>query len=68
MSAPALRNYRVSLAGFGAYAVWVTAESRRAACELAEEMWSENRSTSTLLHGGIAYVEILDEYDEAVTS
>jgi hypothetical protein len=64
MSAPALRNFRVSLVGYGAYAVWVTAESRRAACDLAERMWSENRSTSTLQHGGIAYVEILDEYEE----
>jgi len=68
MSAPALRNYRVSLAGYGAYAVWVTAESRRAACDLAEQLWSENRSSLTVQHGGIAYVEILDEYDEAVTS
>ena len=34
--APQLRNYRVSLVGYGVYAVWVTAESRRAACDLAE--------------------------------
>jgi hypothetical protein len=65
MTAPALRNYRVSLVGSGAYAVWVTAESRRAACDLAEHMWSENRSTLTLQHGGTASVEILDEYEEA---
>jgi len=64
MNAPALRNYRVSLAGYGAYAVWVTAESRRAACDLAERMWSENRSALALQHGEIEYVEIVDEYDE----
>jgi len=68
MSAPTFRSYRVSLAGCGAYAVWVTAESRRAACGLAERLWSENRSSLTLQRGGLAYVEILDEYDEAVTS
>jgi hypothetical protein len=28
-------------------------------------MLSENRPASTLQHGGIVYVEILDEYDEA---
>ena len=68
MSVPALRNYRVSLVGQGTYAVWVTAESRRAACDLAERMWSGNRSSLALPHGEIEYVEILDEYDEAVTS
>jgi len=34
MSGVNLPNYRVSLVGSGAYAVWVIAESRRAACDL----------------------------------
>ena len=64
MSAPELRKYRVSLKGHGTFAVWVAAESRRAACELAERMWSENRS-GVAGHGtGFEYVEILDEYEE----
>ena len=36
----------------GGYAAWVTAESRRAACEIAKQMWSENRSSLALQHGG----------------
>jgi hypothetical protein len=64
MSAPQLRNYRVSLVGYGVYAVWVTAESRRAACDLAERMWRETRSVVPLRDGVIEYVEILDEYEE----
>lgn len=54
MSVPDLRSYRVALADSGAYAVWVTAESREAACELA-------RST---LPSSPGPVEILDEYDD----
>jgi hypothetical protein len=44
---PELRNYRVSLVGYGVYAVWVTAESGRAACEAAERLWSETAPAST---------------------
>jgi hypothetical protein len=62
MSAPDLRSYRVSLAGDGAYAVWVTAESRRAACDLAERMWNENRSA--VARQGGDDIKILDEYEE----
>ena len=36
MSAPELRNYRVALVGYGVYAIWVTAESRQAACDVAD--------------------------------
>jgi len=63
MSGVNLRNYRVSLVGSGAYAIWVTAESRRAACDLAERMWRENRSMPFGQHGDIEHVEVLDEYD-----
>jgi hypothetical protein len=63
MNAPNLRNYRVSLVGYGACAIWVIAESRRSACELAERMLSETRSTSSWQDGGIVHVEVLDEYD-----
>ena len=61
MTAPALRNYRVSLAAYGPKAVWVTAESRRAACELAESLLNENRST---LPSPDRCIEVLDEYEE----
>jgi hypothetical protein len=64
MSAPELRSYRVSLVGYGVFAVWVTAESRRAACDLAERMWHENRSALAGPDPGFEYVEILDEYEE----
>jgi hypothetical protein len=59
MSAFDLRSYRVSLPGSGA--VWVTADSRRAACDLAERVWTEHRS---VLPCGTGPVEILDEYDD----
>jgi hypothetical protein len=62
--APELRNYRVSLVGYGVYAVWVAAESRRAACDLAERMWNENRSAVAKQDGVLEYIEILDEYEE----
>jgi hypothetical protein len=62
--APELRSYRVSLVGYGVYAVWVTAESRRAACDLAERMWNENRSAVARQDGVIEYIEILDEYED----
>jgi hypothetical protein len=52
----------------GAYAVWVTAESRRAACELAEHTWSENPPTLSCQNGGIQHIEVLDEYEEADTA
>jgi hypothetical protein len=64
MSAPELRSYRVSLVGYGVYAIWVTAESRGAACDVAERLWSENRSALTWCDGGIEHIEILDEYEE----
>jgi hypothetical protein len=67
MSALQLRNYRVSLAGYGVYAVWVTAESRRAACDLAEQLWRETRTVLPLEDGVIEYAEILDEYGEGDT-
>jgi hypothetical protein len=63
-NAPQLRNYRVSLVGYGAYAVWVTAESRRAACDLAERMWNESRSAVAWQDGVLEHIEILDEYEE----
>jgi hypothetical protein len=68
MSAPGLRNYRVSLVGYGVYAVWVTAESRRTACELAERMWRENHSALCWQDGGIEHIEVLDEYEEDVAA
>ena len=68
MSSPTLRNYRVSLVGYGVYAVWVIADSRRAACELAERMWYENRSALSWQDGGIEHIEVLDEYDEDIAA
>ena len=59
MTAPDLRSYRVSLPGSGA--VWVTADSRRSACDLAERVWGEN---SALRCDGTGPVEILDEYED----
>jgi hypothetical protein len=64
MSAPELRRYRVSLAGYGVYAVWVTAESRMAACSLAEHLWRQSRSAVLAGDTGPEYVKILDEYEE----
>ena len=63
MSIAALRRYRVLLVGYGVYAVWVTAESRTAACSTAERLWSENHSTLDWRDGGIEHIEILDEYE-----
>jgi hypothetical protein len=57
------RNYRVSLVGYGVYAVWVTAKSRPAACDAAERLWSENRSALDWCDGGIESIEVLDEYE-----
>jgi hypothetical protein len=62
MSAP-LRNYRVALVDSGAYAVWVTAESRRAACALAETLPTD--SVTPWPDGDIRRIEVLDEYDIA---
>jgi hypothetical protein len=59
-AAPDLRSYRISLPGSGA--VWVTADSRRAACDLAERVWTEHRS---ILPRGTGLAEILDEYDDS---
>jgi hypothetical protein len=64
MSARNLRRYRIALAGSGAYAVWVTAESRKAACELAEGMLNEARSALLWPHGNLGHIEVLDEYEE----
>jgi hypothetical protein len=64
MSAPELRSYRVSLVGYGACAVWITAESRTTACTAAERLWSESRSALNWRDGGIQHIEILDEYEE----
>ncbi len=64
MSAP-LRNDRVALAGAGARAVWVTAESRCAACELAARLLIRSRSVMSWPDLGIAHMQILDEYEEA---
>jgi hypothetical protein len=66
MSAPELRSYRVSLVGYGVYAVWVTAESRRAACDAAERLWSENCSALDWRDGGIERIETLDEHEEGL--
>jgi len=63
MSAPELRSYRVSLVG-GRYAVWVTAESRNAACEVAERMWRDRRSAFPPSLGAMEWIEVLDEYEE----
>jgi hypothetical protein len=65
MSAPALRNFRVFVVGYGAYAVWVTAESRRAACELAASMLSQSRSA---LPSPDRSIEVLDEYEEGTAA
>jgi hypothetical protein len=59
MSAPDLRSYRVSLPGSGA--VWVTADSRRAACDLAESILGENSAPP---RDGTGPAEILDEYED----
>ena len=64
MSAPEFRNYRVALGGNATFAIHVTAESRRAACELVERMWMENNPSLTLPNGHIWPVEILDAYEE----
>jgi hypothetical protein len=64
MSGTDLRSYRVSLMGCGVYAVWVTAESRHAACDVAERMWRETRSVLPLRDGVIEFAEILDEYEQ----
>jgi hypothetical protein len=48
----------------GAFAVWVTAESRTAACSLAEQLWRQSRSAVVGRAGGFEYIEILDEYEE----
>jgi hypothetical protein len=64
MTAPEMRSYRVSLVGHGECAVWVTAESRPAACELAARLWRENRSTLYSPDGVMEYVGILDEYED----
>lgn len=68
MNAPNLRTYRVSLLGYGVYAVWVTAESRRAACELAESMWRDNRTALCWQDSGVEHIEVLDEYEEDVAA
>jgi hypothetical protein len=62
MSAP-LRSYRVALDDAGACAIWVTAESRRAACALAESMLTD--SVTPWPDGDIRRIEVLDEYDIA---
>jgi hypothetical protein len=59
MSAPDLRSYRVSLPGSGA--VWITADSRRSACDLAESMLGEGHS---LPSSTARTAEILDEYED----
>ena len=64
MSVPNLRSYRVALARSGAYAVWVTAESRNTACKLAESMLNEAPSALSWPHGNAACIEVLDEYEE----
>jgi hypothetical protein len=63
MSVPDIRSYRVSFPGSGA--VWVTADSRRAACDLAERIWGEN---SALPGDGASPIEILDEYENGDAS
>jgi len=68
MSGAFLRNYRVSLVGYGVYAVWVTAESRRAACDLAERMWHENRDAMCWQDCGIEHIEVLDEYEADIAA
>jgi hypothetical protein len=64
MSAPELRRYRVSLVGFGASPVWVTAESRTSACSLAKQLWRQSRCAVLAGDAGPEYVEILDAYAE----
>jgi hypothetical protein len=67
MSAP-LRSYRVALDDAGACAVWVTAQSRQVACQLAESMLTEKRSLSGPGVVSITRVEILDEYEDDVAA
>jgi hypothetical protein len=50
------------------YAVRVIAESRRTACDLAQRMWSENRSALSGQDGSIEHIEVLDEYEEDVAA
>lgn len=64
MNIPALRSYRVSLVAYGVYAVWVTAESREAACAVAERLWRKDHSAFTWCDGGIEHIEVLDEYED----
>jgi len=68
MSGVNLRNDRVSLVGSSAYAIWVTAESRRAACDLAERMWRENRDAMSWQDGGIEHIQVLDEYEADIAA
>jgi len=67
MSAPDLRSYRVSLVS-GMHAVWVTAESRRAACDLAEHLWRDKRPAFAPAAGAMEWIEVLDEYEEGGAS
>jgi hypothetical protein len=57
---PSRRRSEVPHEDYGVYAVWVTAESRRAACDLAERMWNENRSAVARQDGVLVHIEILD--------
>jgi hypothetical protein len=62
MSEP-LRNYRVALADSGAYAVWIIAESRQAACVLAASVLTASCADPSWPEGGIRRFVILDEHD-----
>jgi hypothetical protein len=64
MSAPELRSYRVALGGNGTFAIRVTAESRRAACDLVERTYSESNPPLAVPNGCIWPIEILDAYEE----
>jgi hypothetical protein len=58
MSAPGLRNYRVSLVGHVVYGVWITAESRTAACEVARRMCRETRDAMSWQDGDFEQIEV----------
>jgi hypothetical protein len=63
-----LRTYRVALDDAGACAIWVTAESRQAACELAESMLAQSRSALPWPDSSIKRIKVLDEYEEDIAA
>jgi len=50
------------------YGVWVTAKSRKAACDLAERMWRDSREAMSWRDGGIEHIELLDECEADIAA